>query len=141
MIEFWCLMIPKGHLSLIDYFWLFLPMIVNFWLSFDVCFLFEFWLSLIIMIDSYVDCLWWLFLIEFLLSLMIVFECYVDYWLFFMIFLLYYIFWLFILDMYFFGCKIVCFNVFWYYLILIYSNKREIFFWAKKWHLDISKPL
>jgi len=49
----WYQMIPKCHLSLIDYFWLFLSMMIVF--------------------KSYVDCLWWLFLIEFWLSLMIVF--------------------------------------------------------------------
>jgi len=97
----WYQMIPKGHLSLIDYFWLFLPMIVNFywvfdclwfafddcfWLSFDFfydyfdwvlivfydCFWLSFWLSMMIVFESY-ECLWWLIL-------MIVFEGYVDYW-------------------------------------------------------------
>ena len=97
----WYQMIPKCHLSLIDYFWLFLPMIVNFywvfdclwfafddcfWLSFDFfydyfdwvlivfydCFWLSFWLSMMIVFESY-ECLWWLIL-------MIVFEGYVDYW-------------------------------------------------------------
>ena len=71
-------------------------MIVNFWLSFGACFLLEFWLSLMIMIDSYVDC--FLLLITFddcfwlsFLSMMIVFESYVDclwwffLWLFFIV--------------------------------------------------------
>jgi len=75
------------------------------------------WLLLMIVFESYVDCLWWLlliefwlpwwlslrvlliidyfwwfFFIEFWLSLMIVFESYVDYWLLLMIaFLLLYI--------------------------------------------------
>jgi len=42
-------------LSLIDYFWLFLPMIVDFWLSFDACFLLRFLLSLMII---FYDCSW-----------------------------------------------------------------------------------
>ena len=76
------------------YFFIILPMIVNFWLSFDDCFLLEFWLSLMIVFESYVDCFLWLFFmialdwvlivfddcffIEFWLSLMIVFESYFE---------------------------------------------------------------
>ena len=136
-------MIPTGHLFLIDYFWLFLPMIVNFWLSFDDCVWELCWLCLIIvfydsswlsfdclwwlclMIVFYdsswlsFDCLWWFFLlvffIEFWLSLIIVFESY-DYWLLLMIFL-------FVLNMYFCECKIVSFKAFWYHLTLIHCNK------------------
>ena len=87
----WYQMIPKGHLSLIDYFWLFLPMIVNFWLSFDDCFLLEFWLSFMIMFVSYDDCVWWLFFMILLDWVLIVFDdCFLLsfdclWWLFFMI--------------------------------------------------------
>ena len=68
----------KGHLSnkrilLFVYFLLFLPMIVNFWLSFDACFLLEFWLSLMIMIDSYDD-YWFLLMIVFFYWVLIVLD-------------------------------------------------------------------
>ena len=99
----WYQMIPKGHLPLIDYFWLFLSMIVNFLLSFDC----PWWLWLIVMLIVFDDCFWlsfdcflwlllmisfdWVFLLSMMivvesydclwwLILMIVFEGYVDYW-------------------------------------------------------------
>ena len=61
--------------------------IVNFWLSFHVCFLLEFWLSLMIMIDSYVDCFLWLLLMIVFDWVLIVFDdCFlIEFWLFFMI--------------------------------------------------------
>ena len=77
-----------------------------FLLSFDDCFCLSFdclwWLCLIVMMI--IDCFWWLFFIEFWLSLMIVFESYDDCW--------YYIFLLFILNVYFCGCKIVSCNAY-----------------------------
>jgi len=115
----------KDHLSkkrilmFVYFFYYFCLWLLIFWLSFDACFLLEFWLSLIIMFDSYDDCIWelcWLslmivFLLSFFLAmmivfksyvdclwwliLMIVFEGYVDYWLLLMIFFSYYIFWIF----------------------------------------------
>ena len=127
----------KDHLSkkrilmFVYFFYYFCLWLLIFWLSFDACFLLEFWLSLIIMFDSYDDCIWelcWLslmivFLLSFFLAmmivfksyvdclwwliLMIVFEGYVDYWLLLMIFFLIIYFEFFILDMYFCGCKIV----------------------------------
>ena len=57
-----------------DYFWWLFFMIIFYWvlIVFYDCFWLSFWLSMMIVFESY-DCLWWLIL-------MIVFEGYVDYW-------------------------------------------------------------
>ena len=105
----WYQMIPTGHLSCIGYFWLFLPMIVNFWLSFDACFLLEFLSLMIVFYDCSClsfDCFLWLFLIEFFivyddcvwelwLSLMIDFDDCVWKLCWLLITFDYYMFWLF----------------------------------------------
>jgi len=140
---------------------LFLLMIVNFWLSFDACCLIEFWLSLMIIFESYVDCLWLIAFYDFfLLSLMIILESYVDclWWLLLMI-VFYWVlivlddclwdlcwllitfddcFWLlYILIIYtayvFLWVHKRLFNIIWFSYIQTSGN---IFFWAKKWYFE-----
>ena len=136
-------MIPTGHLFLIDYFWLFLPMIVNFWLSFDDCVWELCWLCLIIVFydSSWLsfDCLWWLCLmIVFYDSSWLSFDCL---WWFFLLVFFYWVLivldnclwelWLLITFDDFFICtkyvflwvQIVSFKTFWYHLTLIHCNK------------------
>jgi len=99
--------------------WLFL---IEFWMSliivldwvlivFNDFFYNCFWLSMMITFESYYDCFLWLCLKVILI---------IDYfwWFFFIIY-----FDCFIVDMHFCGCKIVCFNAFWYHLTLIHRNK------------------
>ena len=139
MIEFWCLFSAWVFYCLWRFFY------DCSWLSFDCLW----WLFFMIVPDWVIDCLWWLFLIEFWLSLMIVFfyDFFIEFliiyddcvwellWLFLMIVFEGYVYYslllinffisfdCFIVDMYFCGCKIVCFNAFWYHLTLIHCNK------------------
>jgi len=83
-------------------------------LNFDACFMLEFWLSLMIMIDNYDD--YWLLLMIVCDWVLIVFDdCLWELCLLLITFddfFYYYIFWLYILNIYFCGCKIVNFNAF-----------------------------
>ena len=88
--------------------WLFL---IEFWLSLMIFFMIVFyclrWLSLRVIMIVFYDCVWrlyWLLITFDDFSLLYIFDC-------------------FIVDMYFCGCKIVCFNAFWYHLTLIHCNK------------------